>query len=85
MHIESIRILKNQINQNINKLEELSSQISILLAQKEELNDLTNSIQESIKVLGQENMKIVSLNPNPTSEKALLEAIPEVPEMINEE
>lgn len=79
-HIEAISILKNRITQNVLKIEEMKEQITLLLQQKEELTDLTNSIQDSIKTLGLDNQKRIELAANATTnDKQLLAAIPEVP------
>lgn len=86
MHIEAISILKNRINQNVLKIEDMKQQITDLLLQKDELQDLTNSIQESIRVLGMDNQKRAELAANAsTNDRQLLAAIPEVPEDLGME
>ncbi len=61
-HTEAIRVIKKQLEEHIHNTMMLETQITSLLQHKEELNDLVRSLEESIKVLGQQNESISTSN-----------------------
>lgn len=77
-HIEGIKVLKKQMQEYIDKSSEIGQNVNVLLQQKDELNDLINSLIESIKVLGKENQEQQLNILKPDNTKELLDSIPEV-------